>query len=297
MPEAKEKLRRLEELFKVANEGLSEKKFDEAFESIIRLILKVESDLIKKHNTRLTELKEFPSELAGNLKNLQEQLAKKLQTNNDESLLRLKSDVDKILDQLNQFSQVNTQKIDKALREQERGMNFIRDKVRKIKEGDDGDPGKDGHTPTKDELLALIEPLIPEIEETKEETPEEHRNKLEQLEGDERLPIEAIKGWDELIKRVERSLSSIPRGGGTSAMGVAQAFKYIAHTEEPVGNIDGSNLIYTVSKDIWWIAGFTLNGENIAELPNYTFAGKTITFSSALPAVYSGKDFECKFIG
>ena len=70
------------------------------------------------------------------------------------------------------------------------------------------------------------------VEDLKEETPEEHRDKLEQLEGDERLPIGAIKGWDELVKRVERALRSIPRGGGTSAMGVAQAFKYIAHTEK-----------------------------------------------------------------
>jgi len=80
-------------------------------------------------------------------------------------------------------------------------------------------------------------------------------------------------------------------------MGVAQAFKYIAHTEEPTGLIDGVNLTYTVLVDIWWIAGFTLNGENIAELPNYTFINKTITFSTALPAAYSGKDFEVKYIG
>ena len=52
-----------------------------------------------------------------------------------------------------------------------------------------------------------------------------------------------------------------------------------------------------VKNTIWWIAGFTLNGEQIAELPNFTYTGRTITFSSALPAVYSGKDFEIKYIG
>ena len=98
-------------------------------------------------------------------------------------------------------------------------------------------------------------------------------------------------------KKLEDRVSRIPRGGGTSAIGVRQAFKYIAHTEAPVGAINGSNTTYTVSNDIWWVAGFTLNGETIAELPNFTFANKTITFASPIPAVYSGKDFEIKYIG
>lgn len=87
------------------------------------------------------------------------------------------------------------------------------------------------------------------------------------------------------------------RGGGTSAIGVAQTFKWIAHTEAPVGVIDGANTSYTVKNNIWWIAGFTLNGEQIAQLPNFTYAGRTITFATALPAAYSGKDFEIKYIG
>lgn len=109
---------------------------------------------------------------------------------------------------------------------------------------------------------------------------------------------EEIKEHERRIDELEENLKKVPRGGGgTSAIGVRQAFKYIAHTEQPVGDIDGVNLTYTVKNTIWWIAGFTLNGENIAQLPNYTVSGNTITFSSALPAAYSGKDFEVKYIG
>lgn len=129
------------------------------------------------------------------------------------------------------------------------------------------------------------------------DTPKQVRDKLEKLTGDERLDISAIKGVDELQKGFDEKISKIPRGGGTSAIGVRQAFKYIAHTEAPVGNINGVNTTYTVKNIIWWIAGFTLNGEQIAQLPNFTYAGRTITFSSAIPAVYSGKDFEIKYIG
>ncbi len=54
-----------------------------------------------------------------------------------------------------------TAKINKALTEQANGMKFIYDKVAAIEDGIDGDDGTDGLTPTKDELLALIKPLIP----------------------------------------------------------------------------------------------------------------------------------------
>lgn len=140
------------------------------------------------------------------------------------------------------------------------------------KDGVDGKDGKDGSPDTANQI----------------------KEKLESLEDKDRLDKSAIKGLDDELKRIE----ALPRGGGgVSAIGVRQAFKYIFHTEEPTGLINGVNTTYKVSTPIWAIIGFTLNGEQIAELPNYTFANRTITFSSALPAAYSGKDFEIKFIG
>lgn len=96
---------------------------------------------------------------------------------------------------------------------------------------------------------------------------------------------------------VELEQRPVARGGGTSAIGVAQAFKYIAHTEQPVGAIDGINTTYRVKNVIYWVAGFMLNGEQIAEIPNFTYVNRTITFATPLPAAYNGKDFEMKYIG
>jgi hypothetical protein len=131
------------------------------------------------------------------------------------------------------------------------------------KDGKDGKNGKDGQDVSSD----LVDEIMGDITQVKNE-----------------------------IKRVERATSK-PRGGGTSAAGVAFAFKSIAHTEEPVGVINGVNTTYTVKNNIWWIFGFTLNGEQIAQLPNFTYVNRTITFSTALPAAYSGKDFEVKYLG
>lgn len=149
--------------------------------------------------------------------------------------------------------------------------------------------GKDGVSPDPSEVAAIassaLEPLL-----------EENTSAIAAMDSYLRDVIELFQ---EKITKLESAIEkagSVSRGG-TSAMGVAQAFKFIAHTEEPVGAIDGVNTTYRVSRNIFWVAGFVLNGEQIAELPNFTYAGRVITFSSPIPADYSGKDFEIKYIG
>jgi len=178
-------------------------------------------------------------------------------------------------------------------KEQETALNFIRDKVRKIKEGKDGNPGIDAD---ENAIFARLLDRIPEPIEQKEETAKETRDKLESIEDEkEKLNISAISDLQKELDDLKKIRAT--GGGGVSDMRIRQSFKTLFHTEEPVGLINGSNTAYTVSSAIWFVVGFSLNGEEIAELPNFTYAGKTITFSSALPAAYSGKDFEVKYIG
>lgn len=144
-------------------------------------------------------------------------------------------------------------------------MNFVRDKVRSL---------KDGHTPTREEINAIVEPVV-----------------IEKV-GKKAFNINNIEGLDEFVRERLPKAS----GGGVTNLRIIQAFKYILKTEQPTGDIDGVNTEYTVTQPIFAILAFSLNGEVIAQLPNYTIAGKTITFSTALPAAYSGKDFEVKYI-
>lgn len=130
------------------------------------------------------------------------------------------------------------------------------------------------------------------------DNPTQIREKLESLKDDERLDKSAIKGLDEEIDSVLKKVSNIASSasGGVTNLRIRQAFKYLLHTEQPAGLIDGANTTYRVQNEIFAILSMAINGEIIAQLPNYTISGKIITFASALPAAYSSKDFEIKYL-
>ena len=295
---AKAKLAKLESLFKLATDSLTREEFVGAFKAVLKAVAKSEQDLKVKIDNKTSSAIEALNKLEGEFASI----IQKTKEESDSSLSTLKK---RTLEMINSFFLKSTlNKKLKALIEShaQKVKEFdslnetVREKLETITSGDDGNTPTDEELSslikplmrTDDELLALITPLIPVIDTPKTETSQEVLDDIAELRIENEKQQKDIK---ELEKR------PVGRGGGTSAIGVAQAFKYIAHTEAPVGAIDGSNTTYTVSKDIWWIAGFTLNGEQIAELPNFTFTGRTITFSTALPSVYSGKDFEIKFIG
>lgn len=129
------------------------------------------------------------------------------------------------------------------------------------------------------EIKSLIENLREEMPEAYDAT--EIKEEIEELEKE----IEELK---------KRPIGNT-QGGVTNAR-IIQAFKYILKTEVPAGDIDGVNTTYTLSQPIFAILAMSINGETVAQLPNYTISGNTFTFSSALPAVYSGKDFEVKYV-
>lgn len=166
-------------------------------------------------------------------------------------------------DRLNKALNKVQQEIDRLLKEQQSGMNAIYDKLDTIKNGEDADPQV---------VAELIAGMIPNFDEAQKE-------------------INELKAEIEELKK--RPTGS---GGGVTNVRIQQAFKYLLKTEAPVGDIDGANTAYTVDQPIFAVLAFSLNGETIAQLPNYTVSDRTITFSTALPASYSGKDFEIKYI-
>ena len=171
-----------------------------------------------------------------------------------------------------------TKAFGKSSKELSDSMNFIRDKVRKIK------IGEDGHTPTNNELLALIQPLIPKI-------PDAEKPDLERFdEEDERLSGK--------IEELEKKIDELPtrRLGGTGGdANVAFSLSRLGTSETPVGDINGSNTTYTISRVPKLILSFFINGMFIHPA-EYTQSGTTITFSTALPSSLSGKGFTITFV-
>lgn len=154
-------------------------------------------------------------------------------------------------------------------------------------QGPQGKEGKPGRDADEERVIQKIERDLPSLATA-------IRDGLELLRGEDRLDKSAVKGLEEELKRIE----NLPRGGGgVSAMAIAHAFKYISFTEQPSGLIDGANKTYTVKNNIWAVLNMSINGETIAQLPNYTISGRTITFATALSADYSGSDWEIKYIG
>jgi hypothetical protein len=168
---------------------------------------------------------------------------------------------------------------------------------------------KEAKKVANDELNDVIDQFNKEIERVENSIPEETdlTSIEERIEEVKRMIPDGsvlLSKMDELKKSIEEDMkkfkdeqiASQRAANGVSNLRIQQAFKYILKTEQPSGAINGTNTEYTVTQDIFAVLSFSLNGETIAQLPNYTVMGKKITFSTALPAVYSGKDFEIKYI-
>lgn len=117
-----------------------------------------------------------------------------------------------------------------ALKDIETAKQSVDEKLATVKNGDNADPE---HVIA--EVLARIQ--LPEQKEALLDTPEDIRNKLELLLGDERLDSSAIKGLDEAIKKGQ------PKNAGTVYAGVA-------HYMYQLQDVDVSGI--TIGQSLKW---------------------------------------------
>lgn len=241
------KLKKLEQLIKLVEDGVSASEFQEFVSTVLDFLKKVGATSQAAAAQLQASFQQHTADITARFQRLEDEL---------------KAQVDTVF--------VGKQ-IDAMKSEHDQRMAAVDAKIANVRDGKNGRDGKDGKDgrPGRDGRDAVMTPALrQEIDELKEENAK-------------------------LKERLNRAASS---GGGVTNMRIIQAFKYILKTEQPSGLIDGSNTTYTVTQPIFAVLAMSLNGETIAQLPNYTINGKTITFSSPLPAAYSGKDFEIKFI-
>jgi len=254
---------------KITNEGLTREEFLQSFRKVIDHILNTEVKLIGKIDDKTKEEIEKLRKLSIEFDTVIERAKK----DSDNTFSSFKKRAFEAINKLFSNNEVNKKLSDK-LKEANDIIVSLEERLGQIKDGRDGVDGVDGvdgkeaEPVNEDKILKRLVKRLPKID----------KSELKDLRDEVRV------------------LRRMRRGGGTSAMGIANAAKYFVKTEAPSGAINGSNTAYTVDHTIFAILAFSLNGEVIAQIPNYTIAGKTITFSTALPSAYSGRDFEVKYI-
>ena len=171
---------------------------------------------------------------------------------------------------------------------------LIRNQIIKDLKGEDGyTPIKnkdyfDGRTPTSTELLFLIKPLIPKIENGKDAKPEdvvplvlEKLPPMKELKPDEvvekintaekKVLLSSIEGLVEMFANIKRTLVRKESGGGGMGLPVPQTFTG-----------DGSTTSFTLSNNVAaggraiWVY---YNGQWLVPTTHFTISGKTISLT------------------
>ena len=239
----------------IEDDKMSRKEFLENFEKILKFLM----DLKEQNEKKFESLKE-------NINNLSDELKEE----NTDNFRGFKD----------RFSEIAEQ----ALKKQEDGLNFIKDKARNITRGKEGEKGKDAdETKIITSVLARIK--LPEQKETILDTPEQIVDKLESLEGDERLAISAIdKLREELDKLNKMKQQVVYTGGGSSGGG------RIVRAHDLSASLDSSTKTFSLPA-FWRIISVHLSSfpNVLRETTDYTVdaAAMTIQFTAEIDAASS----------
>lgn len=241
-----EQLRQFKEALQRANDSLTKKDFEVAWKACLDLILEIEAKNDKKFLDTLEDLKKQ----IGALMNASESNFADLKIKFSES-------------------------IEKSIGEMENLLNFVRDKARTIKDGKDGKDADETKIVQEASKLTIeaLKPLIPILD-----TPEQVRDKLETLEGSDRLKIEAIDKLREELDELKKRKVVVGSGFNYGAMDI-----HIVDDETPTGLVNGANTDFVLNhipSPATSLKVF-LDGQRMKLTTDYTFSGQTITFLTA----------------
>jgi len=252
------KLEKLKSLLKLVDESISRADFEKAFATLVKFVKDLKISLEDKNDKAIKELKTFINELAEKLENFNQ----------------------------NKLAEAQV-KINQALKDQADSLNFIRDKVRKIKEGKDGKDADPQITAqiASDLAITAIKPLIPSKVAIEEEIPKLGdliADALEGLDDEKKLKIEAIKDLRKELDELKQLRTRTLGGGGFSKIAMDQHF---IDDETPTGTINGVNADFVLNNTPSPSTSLKVfvNGQKFKLTDDYTFSGKTITFLTAPP--------------
>lgn len=234
---------KLEKLLSPLEEFITNDEFIKAFENVLKIV---------KENK--DEVERAIKELEKTYKNLISKNSDAHSANLDE----LKSTFNKRLEEVLKFKNELNTKIDERLA--------------KITDGKDADEEKI----VKDVLAQIV---MPEYKETVLDDAFEIRNKLETLNGEERLAISAINGLEEKLKEID----SKPLGKGGGGFSKMAMDIHIIDDETPPETPNGVITDFTLSHIPSPATSLKVykDGQRMKLTTDYTLSGTTVSFISA----------------
>lgn len=234
---------KLEKLLSPLEEFITNDEFIKAFENVLKIV---------KENK--DEVERAIKELEKTYKNLISKNSDAHSANLDE----LKSTFNKRLEEVLKFKNELNTKIDERLA--------------KITDGKDADEEKI----VKDVLAQIV---MPEYKETVLDDAFEIRNKLETLNGEERLAISAINGLEEKLKEID----SKPLGKGGGGFSKMAMDIHIIDDETPPETPNGVITDFTLSHIPSPATSLKVykDGQRMKLTTDYTLSGTTVSFVSA----------------
>jgi hypothetical protein len=227
-----------------------------AFKSLIDFVKKLQITLADKNDKAIQEFKDLINQLSDKLENLNEQKLGEAQG-----------------------------KIDQALADQSKSLNFMRDWVRNIKNG------KDGTSPDPQEVAQLsaeiaLKTLLPKLLD--KEAINQEISKAGDLIADTvsgLLEIKDIKNLQEILDELRQLRTrNLGGGGGFSAIAMQQHFIYWT---QMTGTVDGANKDFTLGNAPNPIESLEVMVDNspLFSTGDWTYdsATKTVSFTFAPP--------------
>jgi polyhydroxyalkanoate synthesis regulator phasin len=258
MPDKTQKLNKLKELMKLLDESLTKADFTAAFSAVMKQILTLEQNLIKKIDIKTQSATDTLAELK---KEYKDTIAK-IKEENQSSFSNMKRWA---------ISQVNELFIKYQLKEK---LAVLDERMANIKDGKDGAPADE---------VKIVKDVLTKIPSPKELTPEQTRDKLESIkEETEKLDILAIRNLRKELDELKKQGGTRFFGGGGLSRGVADSLyaplgttgvlTELPATETP----DGTNTIFTFTEKPTYILS---DGVKLKENAGWTFSGLQATLT------------------
>jgi hypothetical protein len=258
MPIDQEKnLKKLEDLLKIVDEGVTKEEFVKAFENVVNLVLKIE-----KRN----------SDAVDALERTYANLLDKIRNDHTSSL----SDVG------DQLKRIKTEHDNKMM-----AMDM------KMAEVKDGKPGKDANEEKviQSVMARIILLVLEKIDNRLPSLGNSIRDGLEKLKNDERLDISAIKGLEDYedIKKSSKEKTIVYSGGGGA--------KGRVHYYDLTSQCNGVLKTFTIPSNFGVLGVWgTQYPVNLRPMIDWTIGNKTLTLTSEVSAPQTGQTLWCMYI-